>query len=97
MIMAIRLAPPGRRDFLIRQLKEVEAMQKLKLSLDHHIEDLKTKRTEIVGRAYIRVSGTAFERVTVQIGTVYKLLDEEVPEVVFRLNRKGTQIAQGHL
>ena len=91
---AIRQMPPGRREFLTRQLKEMETLKKLKVSLKHHSGDLEKVQTEIAGRAQIRVPGSAFQKVTVQIGKVYKELEEEVRRVVFHLNREGTQIAQ---
>lgn len=94
MLAAIRQASPERRNFLVRRLKEIEEMRKLRASLEHYIEDLKKERVDIAARARIRAPGTAFSRVTLRIGEVYKILDREVKSVAFCLNREGNQIAQ---
>ncbi len=94
LVQAIRKSPPGRRDFLVRQLKELETMQKLKASLEHHIEEVEQQREQVAEHGFIRVPGSAFQRVTVRVGRVYKELEKEVRAVKFHLNREANQIAQ---
>ena len=94
---AIGRASGGRRDFAIRRMKELEALQKLKVSLEHHLEGMTVERSEIAGRARVRVTGKAFEKVTIQIGEASRLLDEEMRAAVFHLNEGHTQIGQSLL
>jgi uncharacterized protein (DUF342 family) len=93
-VAALKNVPPGRREFLVRQLKEVEAMKQLKESLKHHIGSLSEARVEVASRARIRVPGMAFQKVIVQVGEVYQMLDKEVLSVIFRLNHENTRIVQ---
>ncbi len=91
---AIHQVPPGRRAFLTRQLNEIQAMKKLNTSLEHHIGTLEKERTEVAGRARVRVLGKAFQKVVVQIGEVYQMLDKDVSAVIFHLNHERTQVVQ---
>ncbi|MDP2734760.1 MAG: FapA family protein [bacterium] len=90
---ALQEAPKGRREFLMDLLKKMQEVAKLHESLDHHIEELKEAQKETAGRGRIRVTGTAFPKVTMQLGETYQILSEEVAAVTFYLN-KEQQIAR---
>ena len=91
---AIRQAPPGRREFLVRQMQELQKLQKLRTSLEYHIGSLKTEREAFAKSARIRVLGTAFAKITLQIRDGHKILDKSVSAVTFRLHKDGYGIAQ---
>lgn len=82
VVGAIQNAPPGRREFLRTQLKEISDTQKLRVNLEHHLGELRRQRVAAAARAQIRISGTAFQRTNLQIGRVYQTLDENIQEVV---------------
>ena len=94
LVASIRSVAGHRRAFLLGQLKDLDAMSKLRESLDHHIREVKKRREEIRARARVRVPGCVYKRVTVQIGQVYKEIDEDTRGVAYRLNKKGDAIAQ---
>ena len=91
----VQRLPPAQRDALLRRLNEVKTLRELRVSLTHHIEELAKETAEVAGRARIRVTGTAFQGVTVQIGDLYRALDRDVNGVVFRLTRGRDRIAEG--
>jgi len=92
---AVQQLPPEQRDALLRRLSEVKTLRELRVSLEHHIEELAKETAEIAGRARIRVTGTAFQGVTVQIGDLYRALDRDVNGVVFGLARGRDRIVGG--
>ena len=91
---AIMRAPPGRREFLVRQVKELQKLQKLRTSLDYHIGEFRRERDKFAKHARIRVPGTAFARITLQIQDSHKILEKSVSAVIFRLQKDGHGIAQ---
>ena len=91
---AIMRAPPGRREFLVRQVKDLQNLQNLRTSLDYHLGELRRERDEFAKSARIRVPGTAFARIALQIQDSYKILEESVSAVTFRLHKDGHGIAQ---
>ena len=91
---AIQKATKGRRKFLLGRLQELQEVAQLQVSLEHHTAELEKEREDTAGRARIRMTGTAFPRVTVQIGEVYKMLNEDVEAVIFYLNQEDSQVAQ---
>lgn len=93
----LRQASEGRRAFLLGLLEETQEMSKLQESLEFHIEELKKAQEEAVRLGRIRVTGKVFTRVTVQVGDVYRQIEEEVEAVVFSLNKDGNQVAYSAL
>ena len=75
-------------------MKELQKLQKLRTSLDYHLGELRRERDEFAKHARIRVAGTAFARITLQIQNSDKILDESVSAVIFRLHKDGRGIAQ---
>ena len=92
VVAAIQKAPAGLRQFLLAQLKEISGTQKLKASLERHLAGLTTQRAARAARAEIRVLETAFQRVTLQIGQVDRILDVSIRAVAFRLDREQRTI-----
>ncbi len=92
VVGAIQNARPGQREFMRTQLKEISGNQKLKVSLEHHLEDLRIQRVAAAARAQIRVSETAFQRTNLQIGRVYQALDENIQGGVFQLDEERERI-----
>jgi uncharacterized protein (DUF342 family) len=92
IVVAIKRAPPNRQEFLAKRLKEMETLNKLKTSLDYHLGEIERQKEEFAARAEIRVPGTVFQKVTVQIGRVYELLEADKKAVLFKLNKNGDRI-----
>lgn len=91
---ALKEVSEGQRKFLVGILKELQELDKLGISLRHYVKEFEAKQTEMENRAQIRITGTAFPRVTVQIGEVYRVLKEEVQRAVFQLDETSRQITQ---
>ena len=94
---AIRRVAPGRRKFLVNQLKEIDKMKKLKGSLEYHVEKMGKNRAKNLDRALVKASGMAFKNAIVQIGNIYKILDEDIWGVSFHMNPEHTQVVQESL
>ena len=97
LVAAIRQAPPGRQAFISRHLKELEALRKLRQSLEHYVEDMDEQRASLLKNAQVRVLQTAFTKATVQIGPIYRSLEKDTPTVAFRLNDEQSKIVQAAL
>ena len=97
ILAAIERAPSGRKEYLIGRLEELKKLSNLEASLKHHIHEMEEKRKEIEVVATVKVTGNTYPRVTVQIGGLSKILQEEIPGVSFRLNDEQDAISQGPL
>ena len=94
VVQVIRQASGPKREFIRKNLKDLEQIRKLGVALQHRIDALLKRRGEIERLANVRVTSVAFERVTIQIGRTYRELSEEVGSCVFRLNRKGDRVVE---
>ena len=90
----IRDASRDRKTFLIQQLKQLKLTQKLKVSLEHHIEGMEAERNDVVTKASVVVTGCAHQNAVVQIGEVRRELQEDLSSVVFKLSADGRQVRQ---
>ncbi len=94
LLQIIKESSEEKKKFLLDRLKDMQQLTRLKESLEHHIRELKGKGLEQSKRAKIRVLGIAYPKVTVQIGDLYRQLNEELSSVIFRLNNDEDKVAQ---
>ena len=89
MAEVIKNAAQSRRKFIRGQLKELDTLNGLRTSIDHHLEDMSSRREELLRIASAKVTGCIFQGVSIQVGSVYKELNETINASVFKLNDSG--------
>jgi uncharacterized protein (DUF342 family) len=91
---ALKEASGKQKEFLIEILKELQELDKLRVSIEHYISDLKQAQQTAAQQAQIRVTGAIFSNVYLQIGNAVYILGEDTEAAVFRLDQVMGQITK---
>jgi uncharacterized protein (DUF342 family) len=94
VIATISKLPDKRKQYVLKQLKDLYGLKQLGKSLKYHMAEFEEQRETVASQARIKVTNIAYSKVTLQIGNLHQTLDTEIPHVVFHLNGKADAIVQ---